>query len=152
MLFALYLDFDGVMHSPNVFQSAGKGAVFEHLPILAAILAPHPAVKIVLSTSWAKQWGLEVTTRRLGLLGDRVVGSTFHGRFVHPGDFDLMPRGMQVWRDVEYRQPDRWVALDDDSDGWPEFCRDHLVCCDPDRGLRCPATQEHLRSKLRSFG
>ncbi|WP_166658340.1 HAD domain-containing protein [Paraburkholderia silvatlantica] len=34
----------------------------------------------------------------------------------------------------------KWVALDDDDEGWPAWCRDHLVRTDPELGISARRT------------
>jgi hypothetical protein len=58
----LYLDFDGVLHDGEVYVRRGVGpcvatpgrVLFEWMPILEELLAPHPDVAVVLSTSWVR--------------------------------------------------------------------------------------------------
>ena len=75
----LYLDFDGVLHHESVYfnkkgpyiktNSAGWGqcpyVLFQYAPLLVELLAPYPAVKIVLSTSWARVYGCYGAVKRL---------------------------------------------------------------------------------------
>jgi hypothetical protein len=47
-------------------------------------------------------------------------------------EFDTKLRGMQVYEDVLRRKPAQWVALDDDTEGWPgevgeRYIRTHLT-------------------------
>lgn len=59
-LWVCYCDYDGVVHDDAVYWSPNMGihmrtpgrTLFEWLPLLEELLAPHPEVKIVLSTSW----------------------------------------------------------------------------------------------------
>ena len=59
----LFLDFDGVLHPEDVHRRAGNSpyigspsghVLFEHAPLLAAVLRPCPDIRIVLSTSWVR--------------------------------------------------------------------------------------------------
>ena len=119
----LYLDFDGVLHHQNVLWSASKGpyleapaghTLFEHAPLLAELLKPYPAIRIILSTSWAVKYGCYGAARRLPLeLRTRVIGATFHSQMDRAG-FESAYRGMQVWADVFRRRPSDWLAIDDD--------------------------------------
>jgi hypothetical protein len=62
-----YLDFDGVLHSDQVYVSphfgiqvqADGGALFEWAHILDELLEPHRDVSIVLSTTWVAQFSFE---------------------------------------------------------------------------------------------
>jgi hypothetical protein len=89
----LYLDFDGVLHHEAVFFSPSKGlyikaeqasvghVLFQHAPLLIEMLDPHPDIKIVLSTSWVRQYGCYRVAKRLPqALRERVIGATFHSR------------------------------------------------------------------------
>lgn len=155
-----FLDFDGVLHVSSVFQNPKRGiyigtpghTLFEWQPILEELLAPHPDVKIVLSTSWVRACSYEFAKSRLTpTLQARVIGATFHNRHMRKDEFDMMSRGAQVWADVIRRQPDGWFAIDDDGDGWPEVCRDRLVKTDDYLGLSEPAVQNAIRTILESL-
>jgi hypothetical protein len=70
----LYLDFDGVLHHENCLWHPRRGAylsaperysLFQHAELLAHLLAPYPTVKIVLSTSWIRRYGVTASTKRL---------------------------------------------------------------------------------------
>jgi hypothetical protein len=66
-------------------------------------------------------------------------------------EYDFMPRGMQVWSDVQRRQPIGWFAIDNDAKGWPEHCRDRLVKTEDRLGLSDPAVQNAIRDMLTSL-
>lgn len=70
--------------------------MFEHAPLLVALLAPYPDMRIVLSTSWVRVLGsMRKVARRLPpVLRARVVGATVHGD-MEPDLFASMPRGTQ---------------------------------------------------------
>ncbi|WP_038484006.1 HAD domain-containing protein [Collimonas arenae] len=153
----LYLDYNGVLHDSKVIRNRKRGLYiatpdrdfFEWMPILEELLAPHPDVKIVLSTSWVRALGFDDTRQELSeTLRERVIGSTFHHPKLTPAEFDTMPRGMQVLRDVERRKPTSWLALDDDAFGWPAACRDHLIETKGHLGLTEPAVQDAMRKML----
>jgi hypothetical protein len=122
--------------------------LFEHAALLARCMAPYPALRIVLSTSWVRVFrGVQKAARRLPPeLRARVVGATFHSR-MDPRWFRSQPR-VQVWGDVCRRQPEAWLALDDDDAGWPDVCRDHLVRTDPVLGISAPSVLAELRARL----
>ena len=112
----LYLDLDGVVHHEKVLWHPRKGiymspyeaaghALFEWVPILEAVLDPHPAVALVLSSTWCIRPGYSATLKRLpATLRARFIGGTYH-RQVHGVDpwnlsmFRAMPRGLQVQED-----------------------------------------------------
>lgn len=126
----LYLDYDGVLHHENCLWHPRKGAylvaperysLFQHAPLLVEVLAPYPAVQIVLSTSWVLRYGCSATTKRLPpALQARVIGATFPSRHMRDDDFRYLPRGQQVFEDVLRRRPRGWLALDDNEEGWPQ--------------------------------
>jgi hypothetical protein len=152
-----YLDYDAVLHDGNVLSSRSKGmyiktpdrTFFEWMPILEDLLAPYPDLKIVLSTTWVRQLGFNEAKYELSTsLNERVIGSIFlHPKLVN-AEFDVLPRGVQIWHDVERRKPSDWFALDDDSVGWPARCRDKLIQTDTKKGLSDPAVQELVRVRL----
>lgn len=153
----LYLDYNGVLHDDKVMRNRQRGmyittpdrTFFEWMPILESLLAPHPDVKIVLSTSWVRSLGFDKTKSELSEdLQARVIGSTFHHPKLLQSEFDTMSRGMQIWGDVERRKPENWLALDDDAFGWPAWCRDRLVETKGHAGLSDPDTQDALRKML----
>lgn len=155
----LYLDYDGVLHHENVIWHPRRGAylqaperyrMFQHTALLEQVLAPHPQIFIVLSTSWVRRYGFARTAKRLPLpLRERTVGATFHSELRHVEQaFADTPRGIQILRDVHLRQPRDWLALDDDLMGWPEDYRHKAVASDPYEGISAPAVLSELRRKL----
>lgn len=155
-----YLDFDGVTHNNEVYWSPNEGiyldtpgrGLFEWLPILEALLAPYPLVKIVLSTSWVRAFGFEFAKQQLtASLQARVIGATFRDQEMHKSSFDNMSRGMQICADVGRRKPARWFAIDNDDRGWPKRCRDHLIKTEDYLGLSDPGVQKSIRRVLASF-
>lgn len=140
----LFLDFDAVLHSDEVYRSSndgvvlrGPGALFEHAPALETALVPFPSLRIVLSTSWVPAFGYRRALARLPRsLAARVVGSTYHS---HDGaDWHLRTRYEQIRLYVErHALGTCWLAVDDDVDGWPESYIRHVVCpANPNRGLQ----------------
>lgn len=152
----LYLDYDGVLHHENVHWDPRRGAyagppgfqLFEHAELLEKLLAPYPAVRIVLSTSWVRTYGCSGSAKRLPLgLRDRVVGATFHSKMSEP-DFVAKPRGLQVTEDVMRRRPSAWMALDDVDEGWPGSVRSNVVLTDERLGIASPGIEEAIRAQL----
>ena len=41
-----------------------------------------------------------------------------------------------------------WLAIDDDSAGWPDDKREHLICTDPRIGLSDAGVGQELRKRL----
>jgi hypothetical protein len=156
--FVLYLDFDGVLHPETVYMRPGKGPyiespkghkLFEHVGLLERVLLPYPDVRIVLSTSWVRVYkGVARVARKLPPeLRARVVGATYHGA-MEVESFKRAPRGMQIWSDVLRRQPDDWIAVDDDYLHWPSWARDKLVRTHEILGISAPTVLAELRAKL----
>lgn len=152
----VYLDYDGVLHHENVLWDPRRGAyagapgfqLFEHADFLDKLLAPYPAVRIVLSTSWVRTYGCYGSAKRLPLgLRDRVIGATFHSKMSEP-DFVAKPRGIQVIEDVMRRRPSAWMALDDVDEGWPGVVRSNVVLTDEGLGIAAPGIAEAIRAQL----
>jgi hypothetical protein len=164
----LYLDFDGVLHPHPVVRNPKHGIhlplhpehfLFEYAPMLIDALRPYPRVKIVLSTNWVAILGFKNARKRLPAeLAARCIGATYHARH-HRAEWEQArrdlrsgpQRGRQVTADVGRRRPDRWLAIDDDDEGWSSSATSHLVLTDSDRGLGCPSSRADLIEKLRGF-
>ena len=156
----LYLDFDGVLHHEDVRWHPRRGvylnappeySLFQHAPLLVTLLAPHPEVRIVLSTSWVRALGYSRTVKRLPPeLRERVIGATYHSK-MHEMAFAMLPRGVQVLDDVERRAPRDWLALDDDASGWPTEHEHRVLLTDERLGLSAPGLTDLLASKLREL-
>jgi hypothetical protein len=157
---ALYLDYDGVLHPSDVRITTAEPMrprvyngrptdhpLFEHAPLLERVLAPFPDVKLVLSTSWVRTLGYEYTAQQLPpALRQRVVGTVWQGEMLeHP------PRSRYdaIRTDADARGLDRWLALDDDTEGWPEDQRYRLIA--PNNawyGLSQPGVADELSQAL----
>ena len=153
----LYLDYDGTLMHEGVFWHPRRGAylvapagyrLFQHASLLDEMLQPHPAIQIVLSTSWVRQYGCSGAAKRLPPgLRSRVIGATYHSRMpAHV--FTGLPRGAQVTEDVLRRRPGSWLALDDDIEGWPDWAAPHFLRTDPYEGISPPQLQNELRRRL----
>lgn len=153
-----YLDLDGTVHDDEVYWSSKRGVymrdkqrhLFEYLPSLVDALAAFPTVQIVLATSWVRHLGY---SRTVGYLrhhagepfATRIIGATYHSR--HTPFWDAQTRYAQIRADVARRQlKDAWLALDNDSHGWPNHMRWHLVDTQ-DCGLR-PLDVDRLVKRL----
>lgn len=156
----LYLDFDGVLHHDNCLWHPRRGAylhapegyrLFQHAPLLEAMLAPYPKVKVVLSTSWVRQYRYSGAAKRLPeSLRSRVIGATYHSHMENPWFWEK-PRWKQIWEDVCRRGPGSWLALDNDVEEWPPQLARHLVASDDTDGINPPAIQADLRMRLRQL-
>jgi hypothetical protein len=153
----LYLDFDGVLHHHDVWwhelvgpymRAPEEFKLFQHLPLLEKVLAPYPQVRIVLSTSWVRRFGCAKAAKQLGpRLRQRVVGATFHSR-MKEDLFTALPRGTQVWDDVQRRKPKDWIALDDNGDGWPHESAGKFIQTHDKDGISHPKVLEQLKAAL----
>jgi hypothetical protein len=157
----IFIDFDGVLHPVDVWHLTDQGPtlgtstlghrLFEHALLLATLLAPYPEVRLVLSTSWVRAYGLAAATAQLPeSLRERVVGATFDPDRDGPG-FASVGRGYQILQEVQRRRPRHWVALDDDGRDWPEECADQLILTDSMFGLGAESAQAALRNWLSSL-
>jgi hypothetical protein len=148
----LYLDYDGVLHPDPVYLTdRGEpelrhmtGHLFMYQDRLAEALAPHPDVRIILSTTWAVRLGLERAKSYLREdLRSRVIGQSGPLRMRQQ-----QTRAREVEMHVREHLPDRWVILDDDPYLWDRSSIDHLVLCDSERGLGDDAALERLEVLL----
>jgi hypothetical protein len=156
----LYLDFDGVLHHHDVWWHTRIGAylrapdqykIFQHLVLLEQLLAPYPEIRIILSTSWVRQYGCSRAAKQLGpRLRQRVVGATFHRR-MNELEFLELHRGQQVWNDVQRRKPRGWLAVDDDGEGWPAESNGHFIKTHDEYGISEPDVLAVLKDRLESL-
>ena len=156
----LYLDFDGVLHPHPVYRHPKRGmhfgvthqrhALFENAGLLVEALAPYPDVAIVLSTSWVRTLGFSRAKSFLpSVLSSKVIGASFHSR-MDKLEFDAMPRGNQVLADATRRSVTRWLALDDDEEGWLTSAPLHVVATHKTLGINEPQVANVLAEKLRA--
>ena len=153
--FVLYLDYDGVLHHENVLWHPKRGAyagapffpLFEHAALLEQLLAPYPRLNIVLSTSWVRTYGVYGSAKRLPeALRRRVIGATYHSQMSEM-EFLAKPRGEQVLEDVLRRGPAKWLALDDNNEGWPAE-RAHVFITDERLGIGAPGAADAIQALL----
>lgn len=154
----LYLDFDGVLHHENCLWHPKRGAylvaperytLFQHTELLVQVLTPYPEVQIVLSTSWIRRYGVATSAKRLpAALQSRVIGGTFHSRYMRDEDFGGLLRGQQVHEDVLRRRPRDWIALDDDAEGWPAEHAHRHIHTHMYEGISAPEVLEQLKAAL----
>lgn len=160
----LFLDFDGVLHPDEVYLIRGRpvlqaeGELFMWAPLLVDVLADFPEVRIVLSTSWARD--LRFNRARQWLpepLRARVIGSTWHSAMAENLEgfghlrltwYDRATRYQQIRRYVDRARLADWLAIDDQPSGWAESDRDKLIETDGDMGLSEPAVRERLAARL----
>jgi hypothetical protein len=152
----LYLDFDNCLHRCDAYNTAAgsvpsdpSATLFEFARELDDLLAPYPAIQIVLSTSWVEVFGFEVARDSIPIfsLRSRVIDSTFNP------DKDLShvssqtPRGRQIRRHVKTFRIERWLALDDMRAGF-EGAESRLVHCQPGVGLGDKDVQARFSERL----
>lgn len=150
----LFLDFDGVLHPGKAHLIDGKVVLkqadvglFAWAEILEELLAPHPAVQIMLSTSWVEVFGLDDARDFLpDALSRRVIGATWTKRVRN--EWKRCSRFEQIRRAAFREKIDRWIAVDDDVRDWPASWAERLVAADSDLGLSAQATQDALRDRL----
>ncbi len=154
----LFLDYDGVLHPSEVwldrdgrafldqaFIDAGH-ALFEHADALAQVLTGI-RVDVVLATSWAREYGTDRAAAYLPpALRERVVGSVYGRGRIHAerSRYQVISDCAQRWA-IE-----RWLAVDDDTWGWPLREREHLVAAN---GLGLTAEDlAAISARLRALG
>lgn len=159
----LYLDYDGVLHpadvrvnrdaprQPQVYIQGKPTShpLFEHTRLLEGLLEPFPALRIVLATSWVREFGYDYALEQLtpGLQA-RVVGSTWRQGIT----FEPPARYYCIQIDAEERRLERWLALDDDLYCWPQNELFRVVApTDRLRGLAEPGIAEELQAKLKAL-
>jgi HAD domain in Swiss Army Knife RNA repair proteins len=108
----LYLDFDGVLHPyPMDELEIPEDILFQFVPLLEAMLEPFPQVKIVLSTTWAKnKTGPGALLYLPPGLQCRVIGATWDQetrlyRVPVEGRQWPLSRYEQIAADVAWRKP-----------------------------------------------
>ncbi|HEX7643488.1 MAG TPA: HAD domain-containing protein [Noviherbaspirillum sp.] len=143
---SVFLDFDGVLHHANedlpdsVEALRANPRLFQWLPHLAEALAPHPCVRIIISSNW-RRWFDDASLRLL--LGD--LGSRFDGVVATMGH----SRVEEIWMEIHKRRLERWLAIDDHDSVHAVARRDkRFIACHPEFGLSSANTQADLRSKL----
>lgn len=130
----LFLSYDGCLHPEGVRHGdAGpqlrdeEHTLFEHAELLARLVEPYPELRIVLSTPWARIYGLERAKDFLpAALRTRVVGTTheFCGDFVEWAELTEFD---QIMRYVKGHAIRTWLALSCDKYHWPEAFRMNRV-------------------------
>jgi hypothetical protein len=124
-------------------------ALFLNAPILVRLLDPYPDLKIVLSSSWANELGVGRARGYLPkAMRQHVVGTTLHKRHMRKEEFSNLTRYEQIMTDVQRRHPTRWIAIDDDLQGWPEESLERIVAMPLVLGLSSPAAALELQRRL----
>lgn len=155
----LYLDFDGVLHPDAVFlvrrkvELRAEGELFMWSERLIDALKPHSAIDIVLSTSWVRSIGFDAAKKALPQnLRERVIGATWHSMmgagWPDKALWQVRSRYHQIAADLSRRKIEDWLAIDDDTAGWPECHRGNLIETNPQLGLGDDAAISELEKKL----
>ena len=160
----LFLDYDGVLHPDAVYLERGRpvlradGELFMWAGYLVDVLASAPHVRIVLSTSWARELRFNRARDYLPAeLRPMVIGATWHSGMAT--DDEHRPLGRDTWWDssTRYQQIRRyvdragitdWIALDDQPEGWADADRDKLVATDSNLGLSAPSARARLAAAV----
>ncbi len=157
----LFLDYDGVLHPNEVYRYHSRGIVleceghdlFEYARLLDEILAPHPQVTIVLSTSWVPELGFDRARNYLPEgLHQRVRGATWHSALYDKATWFGLTRYDQIAAYVRRHALTNWIAVDDDDHGWADNQRHHLVHTDELEGLSKMRSQELLKEMIERWG
>lgn len=157
----LFLDFDGVLHPDAVYlrpngevELRSGGELFMWAPLLIEALSAHQNIRIVLSTSWARNLGYYQARKALPTdIQNRVIGATWHSAMGRGWPdyiaWDNQSRYEQIaaWL-ARSQEQTSWVAIDDDADGWPDSQRKQLVQTNPQLGL---VTQGVMAELVRKF-
>ena len=158
----LFLDYDGVLHPDAVYvtkrgiELRATGSLFMWAPQLIEVLADHPDLRIVLSTSWARNLGFN--RARLALptkLRHQVIGATWHSAMGR-GWPDYIPWDAQTrWEQIaayisRLNEFVCWLAIDDNVRGWASADIDQLIQTDPNTGLSDTSVMYELICKLQS--
>lgn len=143
----LFLDFDGVMHAVGEaaldenYRLLPNPALFCWRPHLEDALAPHPEVRIVVSSDWRRLFDDDNLAHLLGpALGSRFLGAveTFRDS-----------RAEEIIAEATRRRLRHWLALDDHPTVFKARQKDwRFIACPSDLGLSSQTVRNELRRKL----
>lgn len=149
----LYLDYDGVLHPENVHRNTKTGRItlacqemphaklFMWAPDLLAEVSNRP-LQIVLSTSWVPTLGFDRAQNYLPEeLHSIIAGATYHRRRFTKDEWFQMHRYQQIAQHAHRHGITEWMALDDDTNGWPPTMWHRIIPCDAVHGF---SQQKHL--------
>jgi len=163
----VFLDFDGVCHPDAVTHLPGEEVrlrtaflpkdyesctLFCYTRHLTEVLASFPQVRLILSTSWVEEFGLDHAKSLLPpALQYLVIGATYNQESTPKWHYQT--RYEQIWTHaVAHQFGNHWIAIDNDDTGWPDVHRDNLVLTDDHAGLGDPSILTRLRERLWSIG
>ncbi len=143
----LFLDFDGVLHPPRAIAGAkppqtptqiraGWPQTFEHLPVLASLLAGHEDVGVVVSSSWRHYLKEPELAELLESIGPYFAGAVQHGS-----------RDEAISAYVQEHAIEDFAILDDVQrffpGDWPQ-----LILCNSALGISDSSVQQKLNGWL----
>ncbi|CAG9219307.1 hypothetical protein BCAR13_410044 [Paraburkholderia caribensis] len=142
----LFLDFDGVLHPvgepalDDNFCLIDNPRLFVWRPILDALLAQYPAVRIIISSDWRRLFDDATLIRLLGPLGNRFVGVA-----ERVGSC----RSEEILMEVRRRKLVHWLAIDDQASVVAAQATERrFIACAPARGLSDMAVQRAVSDML----
>ena len=175
----LYLGISGTLHPSASTYEVVHGRSpwdcghrkYEAVSWLSSALTHWPDVRIVLTSTQPRKYGLPAVLELLGMLGERVIGFTYQelttkvvrqvrtrsGTTRSVGysneDYWRMNKSDIVAAHVEWLSPEAWVAVDDENILWPRGLADHVCIVDGCQGLKHSAEQDRLLTYLQAnFG
>ncbi|MFM0557617.1 HAD domain-containing protein [Paraburkholderia sediminicola] len=152
----LYLDIDGTLHAGSaviddtglITLDSGR-ELFEFAPVLVELLAPHPSIQIVLTTSWVSHIGCAGVVSYLpDALRYRVVDDTTRVRSRMSEVRDGTDRVSKILRHVWSHGVLSWLVLDDRAWGVPIGYVRHFVHLSPESGISSPDARSRIKSWL----
>ncbi|MDX9698164.1 MAG: HAD domain-containing protein [Rhodocyclaceae bacterium] len=157
----LFLDYDGVLHPDAVYRRLNgqielriSDELFMLVALLQKIIEEYPELRIVLSTSWVSVLGFRRARGYLpAKLAEQVIGATWRSAMGR-SSLDIIEGDHQT----RFKQnaaclhrlptPIPWLAIDDNSAGWPSEQADALIQVDPMLGVSCRHVQKALVHQL----
>mgnify|MGYP001612018548 CR=1 FL=1 len=129
MRILIYCDIDGVLH-PWPCPSAQMFDISCFMRLVSAI-APYDA-GIVVTSTWRIEWSLNQIRKRIGPLGDYVVGVTpeIDDPFIKHGRYHEVLRHREQYALSE----SDWVAIDDEPGRYPNDL-ENLILTNPRVGF-----------------
>ncbi len=131
----LFLDFDGVLHPYDVVDAVDANVRAERfcwLPLLTQTLAPHPAVRIVVTSDWRYFSDADRMRELLGPLSSRFAGCPAFSRGFTRADHILQVVQQEALSSTGVRST-MMQACSRRPGKSPRF-----VACDPATGLSEP--------------
>lgn len=140
----VFIDFDGVLLPIRGSRIVTDALVhscesdWRHVASLAMVLHEYPESRVVVSSHWRLFYSREELERVLAPMKVYdISGPEGYTRYREIADYAQRVQGEPCW-----------IALDDNSDMWPECELWRLVRCQPWRGLDDPTRLMELRTKL----